>query len=151
MTPVSISQEKIVKELDELLALAETSTAAIDTLIDTRQETLLRSGGYLLSACILVLAMGITSVFGKGLGLGANIPVVVLFLGLLSAYLAYALLLQYTKLKRAERDLTLERHIHGQMVSFLDEASRRMDSETLSTVARATIDIRMRRLNRGTV
>ena len=155
MTPVSISQESnrqesIKKELDELLSMAERSTASIDRLIDTRQETYLRSIGYILVTGILVLATGRAIVVGKEFGLGGAAPFVGLLVGLLTPYLVVAVVLQLRKLKRTESDLKLERHIHGRLVSLLDEQSRRMDREPLSLVERVTIDFRMKRLDRTT-
>ena len=151
MTPASISQENISqesikKELDELLAMAERSTASIDTLFDTWQETILRTSGCGAIAALLLVAMGITGFAGKNLGLGESAPFVAMFLGILTGYLAYAAFLQFRKMRRTERELRLERHIHGKLVSLLHEQSRRMDIESISFVARATIDIRMRRL-----
>ncbi len=156
MTPVSISQESIrqeiiKKELDELLAIAERSTASIDSLMDKRQETYLRIFGYLLIAPTLVLSMGKASVVGKEFGLGGAAPFVVPILSLFITYLIVAAALQYRKMKRTERELRLERNVHGRLVSLLDGQYRRMDSEHISSVARATIDIRMRRLDRGPV
>ena len=147
-------QESLRKELDELIVLAEKSASSIDTLSDSRRHTLVILVSNLLIHVVVVFAMTIMNQ-RKDLWFGEISPTanfILVILGLLIvSFGAFLSFLQYMKLRKTVHDLFLERHIHGRLVSLLDEQSRRMDSKPLSIVTRATIDIRIKRLDRGTV
>jgi len=141
-------QESLKKELDELIAMAESSAASINTLVDARRQKGLTLGIYLLIAVIPALLL----LWSKELRFGENLGaahLVLLFLALLSSFLAFACFLQFMKLREIGRDLNLERSIYGKLVSLIDDQFRRMESgKNLSIVMRATIDNRIKRLDR---
>lgn len=139
-------------ELEEIIVLAESSAASIDTLIDTRNQTALK-----MSACGFIAASAVVGAIilsqSKEPRFGANADIVnliALLLGLAIALLVIAGYLQYMKFKKNVQELLLERSIHGNLISLLDEQLRRMENgRTLSIVALTTINIRIKRLDRA--
>lgn len=146
---------RLVKELEDLLVLAETSAETIDRLVamvDKVRVSLLGSVAvvYILaSAGALALMRSFTAFEGASSGaelwlLGLGAASISLAVG--AAYLGYSLFLRLTK---ARRELTVEKDIHDRIVSMIDSHKRRVyEYEALSPVALATFEIRMRRLDR---
>lgn len=152
----SLSSNPVLQELGEMLNLAEESTANIDRFADHLDRVQLQMWGYAAGAYIVLgLSLGtlawvtdsyrqittvifITTVITAIVGIAASIG------------LGFVARARFLRLKSMRRDERAERDIQEKLISLIDEQTRRVKHDwTLSTISVATLEIRLRRLDRS--
>lgn len=144
-------------ELNELIALAERSTATIDTLaaeFSQGQLQILLTAFLTMVTTVSFLLVSLSAFVGS-LSIGgyqgvtqAAFITLSLSVGVGGIYVLHSRLM---RLRRLKRDLALERDISARLLSMIDDQYHRVSrASPLSPVALATIEIRVRRLDRST-
>ena len=147
---VSSNSSSAAKELEDLLTLAEKSRAANDLLSDQLQTARVFSfGGLITGYLLLALAWFLWNQTAKLSG-GAALPsdlAMTGFAALFGTVLMIWSAFQLQKSGRIKRQLTTEQLVHYKLISLIDDQFRRVKLEkSMSTVARAIIEMRMARL-----
>ncbi|MBL8236937.1 MAG: hypothetical protein JNM66_05935 [Bryobacterales bacterium] len=153
MTETNEQIHPIVRELQDLVSLAETSSESIDRLNEVRERNILATlfgglmvyGGLILAFVISLDSKGQIAALGAKYQIGAGAGAGTLMLA--GVYTLYRAL---RSRERVRHDLGVEREIHGRILSLIDDQMRRLEAgPVLSPVALVTLEIRIRRLYRG--
>ena len=147
---------KLVKEFNDIIELAEQSTKTIDNISLYIEQTRIYFYGSLIPLIIvaLILYVSMFNAFGnylRGDFLRYPVPVIVMalssFVAIISFYFTYT---RISLLNRYRTELETEQEIHHRLLSLIDEQKRRVQSARgLSPVSMATFDMKIMRLSRG--
>lgn len=143
----------VIKELDDLINLAEGSAKNVDHLQGTKEKYRFRSmlslaTGYGLLALSFLIYTNPSYVFKGDIPVFLEItPVIIglfIFMGLF-----YWSFIMITKSRKIIGNLRVEHDIHERLLSMIDDQFKRAKLYgVLSPVSEATMEIRIRRLNR---
>lgn len=153
---VQVSQDPRLKELDDLLILAEQSTNNIDRFLSVIDRLRTQFLLYIVVGYVL-LGIGFGLIFlereSQGLlsPLGFTVTriagiITASFIAGMSVWTAFS---RQQRLRAVRRDAHTEHDIHARLLSLIDEQYRRVKQNgLLSSVGQATVEIRLRRLDR---
>ncbi|MBV4513294.1 MULTISPECIES: hypothetical protein [Pseudomonas] len=151
MNPLGSASERLVEELNELVALAEQSAKAIDELVERLDAARLK---VLLNSAVLyalLISLGYFALYsGNDFVISGTWRVVSTALGLVFVCGSLSLLYSYfLRMRKIKRDLRVEQDIHDRLMGLIDGQKRRLDADDFfSPVAEATFSIRLKRLDR---
>lgn len=147
-------KSQVVKELEDLIILAESSTSTIDTLFTDLDKCRSRKLMYynscfisILFEVILVKILVDINFIGKNSELYILLFTILFFILLIACFMANKSLSM--KAKRIYREIKIEQDVHNKLISIIEDQLRRIKMyDCLSQVALATMEIRIRRLDR---
>lgn len=156
MSKTESSAPDTQQELDALVSLAEDSTTRIDQLVESRDRAQMQFWLYLVGAYFAVVTATATLIWLKEQQHTA--PTFVLAIVAIGAVVALigtgglALLgrARRQRVNQMRRDEMSERAIQHRLVSLIDDQMRRVEHRgEMSALALATLEIRLRRLDRS--
>lgn len=155
-TEVDTSQNQQVSELEGLLQLAEQSSTKIDQLNTAiariRQRIIIATMVAYLAFSGLALGAPYLEEVSKSISSTSYAKALLVILAITCTIFAVVLLfINFSQLRVLKRVFRVEKDIHDRLILMVDEQLRRLNSNTLTAVARATIEIRVRRLDRSDI
>ena len=151
----SEGQTALERELEDLITLAESSAARIDSLTAIQEQSRFRFHLFTFAVYGAILFVGF---YAKDIlprdsssltKLNAAFASFVAFTGLIAFFLITSFYKETRRNRIISVDLRLEHEIHENLISLIDDQMRRMSYGRLfSPVAQAIYNIRIRRLSR---
>ncbi|CAK7066679.1 MAG: hypothetical protein CITR_02955 [Citrobacter freundii] len=140
-------ESNVIKDFEQLLAMAEESSEKIDSLLQIREKQKLRLIVFTIFTYSFAATLAIFKFYSS------LIPQFRIVFILASVIVIGACLWVIIKnifiIKKMNRELHIEKDIHERLISLLDEQKQRLyQIESLSPVAHAVYEIRMRRIDR---
>lgn len=148
-------QAQRVHELEELLAMAESTAANVDRLADSVDRG--RTQGWvatiLASLFFSILVGGISYVFTMSIHVDSSLYYIIAAVASLNALVAIAFMMvvinRSAYVRRVKRDLMVEVDIQHRLISMIyQQIQRVLHGGEYSPVHRAIVDIRVRRMMR---
>jgi len=146
------SQDIILRELEELLSIAEDNTKKIAGM----QEIISHHRDGLLYKTIGLYAILGSLFYAFSYTMGISIPwnltpfiqaLIIAFAGFSTFYFLRLLTINTRQRKRISKELEIERDIHSRLISMIfDQVKRAKQSDRLTTISEALIHIRVERL-----
>lgn len=152
ITPTAIIDNEAAKELNELLKLAEESTANFDKLSSTieKAQTSLFQNIFLIYILFTLAVYGLTKpdLIGEKFILLTSAFSAILMI--FSAFYIRYTLTSFRRLKSLKRDAKIEHDIQQKIISLVDDQSRRVRRDgIINTITAISLDTRLKRLDRS--
>lgn len=156
------AQRTLLDEYGALIDLGVESSKALDSLSRSLENARLSiygsiTGGYILLLSTFLSVARLSDIFDiiggagrKELDIGSVLILIATFLlAILASALLYLGFRRFNDLRHYRRELQTEREIHDRLMSLIDDQKRRVQRlRSISPVTMATLDIKVRRLDR---